>query len=102
MWIKIDSTNRNCMIFSSQICNRARGRADLGVRASMYDRGIVSVAYSRGLLSFGWNATTTKRSHCLKGLDAIEREFERIVKDSLSSFVLIENYPRCMMQIIVR
>ena len=36
------------------------------------------------------------------GLDTIERELERIVKDLLSSFVLIENYPRCMMQIIVR
>ena len=27
-------------------------RADLGVRASMYNCGVVSVAYSRGLLSF--------------------------------------------------
>jgi hypothetical protein len=80
MWIKIDSTNRNCIIFSSQICNRARGRADLGVRALMCNLGVVSVTYSRGLLSFGGgggkeggeedadvtNATTTKRSHCLR------------------------------------
>jgi hypothetical protein len=36
------------------------------------------------------------------GLDAIERELEHIVKDSLSSFILLENYPRCMIQIIVR
>jgi hypothetical protein len=27
---------------------------------------------------------------------------ERIVKDSLSSFILLENYPRCMIQVIVR
>ena len=25
MWIKIDSTNRNCMVFSSQICNMGDG-----------------------------------------------------------------------------
>jgi hypothetical protein len=92
-----------------------RGRADLGVRASMYDRGVVSVAYSRGLLSFGGggeeggkedadvtNATTAKSFPLPPGLDAIERKLESNVKDSLSSFVLLENYPRCMMQIIVR
>jgi len=81
----------------------------------MYDRGVVSVAYSRGLLSSGGggeeggeedadvtNATTTKSFPLPPGLDAIKREWERIVKDLLSSFVLLENYPRCVMQIIVR
>ena len=116
MWIKIDSTNRNCMIFSSQICNRARGRADLGVRALMCNLGVVSVTYSRGLLSFGGGGGQGgRRGRCRHhkrdndeafplppGLDAIEHELERIVKDSLSSFVLLENYLRCMMQIIVR
>ena len=82
----------------------------------MYDRGVVSAAYSRGLLLFGGgggkeggeedadvtNATTMKLFPMPPGLDAIERELERIMKDLLSSFVLLENYPRCMMQIIVR
>ena len=81
----------------------------------MYDHGVVSVAYSRGLLSSGGggeeggkedadvtNATTTKSFPLPPILDAIKCELERIVKDSLSSFVLFENYPRCMMQIIVR
>ncbi len=81
----------------------------------MYDHGVVSVAYSRGLLSSGGggeeggkedadvtNATTTKLFPLPPILDAIKRELERIMKDSLSSFVLLENYPRCMMQIIVR
>jgi hypothetical protein len=81
----------------------------------MYDRGVVSVAYSRGLLSSGGggeeggkedanvtNATMTKLFPLPLGLDAIERELEHIVKDSLSSFVLLKNYPRCMIQIIVR
>jgi hypothetical protein len=48
------------------------------------------------------NATTTKSFPLPPILDAIKRELERIVKDSLSSFVLLENYPRRMMQIIVR
>jgi hypothetical protein len=81
----------------------------------MYDRSVVSVAYSRGLLSSGGggeeggeedadvtNATTTKSFPLPPGLDAIERELEHIVKDSLSSFVLLKNYPRCMIQVIVR
>jgi hypothetical protein len=81
----------------------------------MYDCGVVSVAYSRGLLSFGgggeeggkedadvMNATTTELFPLPPGLDEIEHELERIVKDSLSSFVLLKNYPRCTMQIIVR
>jgi hypothetical protein len=81
----------------------------------MYDCGIVSVAYLRGLLSSGGggmeggkedadvtNAITTKSFPLPPGLDAIERELECIVKDSLSSFVLLKNYPRCMIQIIVR
>jgi hypothetical protein len=81
----------------------------------MYDRGVVSVAYSRGLLLSGGggeeggeedakvtNATTTKLFPLPPGLDAIERNFERIMKDLLSSFILLKNYPRCMIQVIVR
>ncbi len=75
----------------------------------------MSVAYSKGLLSSGGggkeggeedadvtNATTTKLFPLPPGLDAIKRKLERIVKDSLSSFVLLKNYPRCMIQVIVR
>jgi hypothetical protein len=59
----------------------------------------VSVAFSRGLLSGGGgggggeedaNATNTTMTKLLPlppGLDAIECKLERIVKDSLSSFV---------------
>jgi hypothetical protein len=81
----------------------------------MYDRGVVSVAYLRGLLSSGGggeeggkedadvtNATRTKMFPLPPGLDAIECELKRIVKDSLSSFVFLKNYPRCMIQVIVR
>jgi hypothetical protein len=73
------------------------------------------VVYLRGLLLSGGggeeggeedaditNATTMKSFLLPPGLDAIERELERIVKDLLSSFVLLKNYPRCMIQVIVR
>ncbi len=65
----------------------------------------MSVAFSRGLLSGGGgggggeedaNATNTTMTKLLPlppGLDAIECKLERIVKDLLSSFVLLENYP---------
>jgi hypothetical protein len=81
----------------------------------MYNRGVVSVAYSRVLLSFGGggkeggkedanvtNTTTTKLFSLPLGLGAIECKSECIVKDSLSSFVLLKNYPRCIIQVIVR
>ena len=83
----------------------------------MYDRGVVSVAYSMGLLSSGGggeeggkedadvtNATTTK-SFPLPLASRTGRNRTRIgahLKDSLSSFVLLENYPKGMMQITVR
>jgi hypothetical protein len=81
----------------------------------MYDRGVMSVAYLRGLLLSGGggkeggkedadvtNATMTKLFPLPPGLDAIECELECIVKDLLSSFVLLKNYPRCMIQVMVR
>jgi hypothetical protein len=105
------------MIFSSQIfaatCANAtppRLNADITMprssRLDRYDCGVVSVAFSRGLLSSGGggggggeedaNATNTMTTKLLPlplGLDAIKCKLERIVKDSLSSFVLLENYP---------
>ncbi len=75
------------------------------LRLDRYDRGVVSMAFSRGLLLGGGgggggkedtnatNTTTTKLLPLPPGLDAIECKLERIVKDLLSSFVLLENYP---------
>ncbi len=75
-------------------------------RLDRYNRGIVSVAFSRGLLLSGGggggggeedanatNTTTMKLLPLPPGLDAIECKLERIVKDLLSSFVLLKNYP---------
>jgi hypothetical protein len=104
------------MIFSSQIFAATHANAtppqlnaDItmprSLRLDRYDRGVVSVAFSRGLLSGGGgggggkedahttNMTTTKLLPLPPVLDAIECELERIVKDLLSSFVLLENYP---------
>jgi hypothetical protein len=99
------------MIFSSQIFAATRAdatppqlNADITMHRSLrldrYKRGVVSVAFSRGLLSSGeggggggeedanaTNTTTTKLRPLPPGLDAIECKLERIVKDSLSSFV---------------
>jgi hypothetical protein len=104
------------MIFSSQIFAATRTdatppqlNAELTMPRSLcldrYDRGVMSVAFSRGLLLGGrgggggeedtntTNTTTTKLLPLPPGLDAIECELERIMKDLLSSFVLLENYP---------
>jgi hypothetical protein len=105
------------MNFSSQIFAATRAdatppqlNADItmpwSLRLDRYDRGIVSMAFSRGLLSSGGggggggeedanatNTTPTKLLPLPPGLDAIKCELERIVKDSLSSFVLLKNYP---------
>ncbi len=105
------------MIFSSQIFAATRAdatppqlNADITMprssRLNRYDRGVVSVAFSRGLLLSGGggggggeedtNATNTTMRKLLPlppGLDAIKCESERIMKDLLSSFVLLENYP---------
>ncbi len=105
------------MIFSPQIFAATRANAtppqlnaDITMprssRLDRYDCSIVSVAFSRGLLSSGGggggggkedanatNMTTAKLLPLPPGLDAIKWELERIVKDLLSSFVLLENYP---------
>jgi hypothetical protein len=105
------------MIFSSQIfaathtnATPPQLNADITMCRSLcldrYDCGVVSVAFSRGLLLSGGggggggkedanatNTTTTKLLPLPPGLDAIECELEHIVKDLLSSFVLLENYP---------
>ncbi len=105
------------MIFSSQIFAATRANttppqlnADItmsrSLRLDRYDRGVVTVAFSRGLLLSGGggggggkedanatNTTTTKLLPLPLGLDAIECELERIVKDLLSSFDLLKNYP---------
>ncbi len=75
-------------------------------RLDRYNRSVMSVAFSRGLLLSGGggegggkedaNATNTTMTKLLPlppGLDTIECKLERIVKDLLSSFVLLKNYP---------
>ena len=104
------------MIFSSQIFAATRAdatppqlNADITMprssRLDRYDHGIVSVAFSRGLLLGGGgggggeedanatNMTMPKLLPLPPGLDAIECKLECILKDSLSSFVLLKNYP---------
>jgi hypothetical protein len=104
------------MIFSSQIFAATRAdatppqlNADIKMprssRLDRYDRGILSVASSRGLLLGGGgvgggeedanttDTTTTKLLPLPPDLDAIECKLECILKDSLSSFVLLKNYP---------
>jgi hypothetical protein len=104
------------MIFSSQIFAATRANAtppqlnaDIMMPQSSsldrYNRSIMSVVFSRGLLLGGGgggggkedaNTTNTMMMNLLPlppGLDANECELECIVKDSLSSFVLLENYP---------
>jgi hypothetical protein len=103
------------MIFSSQMfaatvdATPPQLNADIMMPRSLcldrYERGVVSVAFSRGLLLGGGgggggeedanatNTTTTKLLPLPPGLDAIESELGRIVKDLLSSFILLENYP---------
>jgi hypothetical protein len=111
MLVKINSTDRNCMIFSSQIFAATRANAtppqlnaDITMPRSLhlnrYDCGVVRVAFSRSLLLFGggggeggkedanaMNTTTKKLLPLPLGLDTIKCKLERIVKDLLSSFV---------------
>jgi len=50
-------------------------------------------------------ATTNKTTAALPmppGLGATERELERFVRDSLSSCILLENYPRCVIQVTLQ
>jgi hypothetical protein len=96
-------------------------------RYERYDRGVVTVAFSRGLLALSSGgvggggggggvdnaadtATTiesTTMTATMKllpmppGLGATEGELERLVRSSLSSCILLENYPRCVIRVIV-
>jgi hypothetical protein len=105
------------MIFSTQIFATTHANATFpqlnadiamprSLRLDRYDHGVVSVAFSRGLLLSGGggggggkedanatNTTTTKLLPLPPGLGAIKCKLERIVKDLLSFFVLLENYP---------
>jgi hypothetical protein len=88
------------------------------------DRGAVTVAFSRGLLASSSGGgggggggvdntadtattietTTTATMTSLPmppGLGATERELERLVRSSPSSCILLQNYPQCVIQVIV-
>jgi len=100
-----------------------------------YDKGVVSVAFSRGLMVHsgstggggGGSSTddidmdttnnltnqnnnqnqtsTTMKSVPIPpppGLGSTERELEYIVRDTLSSSILLDRYPRCVIQVVLQ
>ena len=97
-----------------------------------YDKGVVSVAFSRGLMvhsgSTGGSidnidmettnnnltnqnniqnqtSTTVMKSVPIPpppGLGSTERELEYIVRDTLSSCILLDRYPRCVIQVVLQ
>ncbi|KAL7551362.1 hypothetical protein ACHAWF_014553 [Thalassiosira exigua] len=104
-----------------------------------WDRGVVSVAFSRGLMAGGSGASgagsgpsvddgggadgergsaapappssaTTKSKSTMTsvpvapppGLGATERELEAFLRDALSHCIMLERYPRCVVQIVVQ
>lgn len=97
-------------------------------RYERYDKCALSVAFSRGLTSSigvggvggggvdveDVDATATVSSSSSNknknakllplppGLGATERELERFVKDALTHCIVLENYPRCVIQVIVQ
>ncbi|KAL9190420.1 hypothetical protein ACHAXT_007631 [Thalassiosira profunda] len=110
--------------------------APRSARWELYDRGVVSVAFSRGLMAQGAGAasstvdevggaaaaveggndgesnsasnvaqTSTMKAVAVPpppGLGATERELERFLRDALSSCILLERYPRCVIQVVVQ
>jgi len=96
-----------------------------------YDKGVVSVAFSRGLMvhsgstgggstdnidmdttnnSTNQNNNQNQTSTTMKtvpippppGLGSTERELEYIVRDTLSSCILLDRYPRCVIQVVLQ
>lgn len=101
-------------------------------RWEKYDRGAVSVAFSRGLMAHhsssagassspapsdgggpsppatsGGDGAPGERMKPLPvplppGLGASERELEHFLRDALSSCIMLERYPRCVIQVVVQ
>ena len=95
-------------------------------RHERYDKCALSVAFSRGLTSSigvggvggggvevedvdatvaAAASSSNKNAKLLPlppGLGATERELERFVKDALAHCIVLENYPRCVIQVIVQ
>ena len=98
-----------------------------------YDKGVVSVAFSRGLMVHSGStgggggadnmdvnttnnltnqnnnqnqtSTTVMKSVPIPpppGLGSTERELEYIVRDTLSSCILLDRYPRCVIQVVLQ
>ena len=73
------------------------------------DRGLVSVVFSKGLTTAG-SAFSNEDSNDMKPLSvplppgggASERELEAFVCDALSSCIMLERYPRCVIQVVVQ
>ncbi|KAL7444088.1 hypothetical protein ACHAXH_009934 [Discostella pseudostelligera] len=117
--------------------------APRSTRWERYEGGVVSVAFSRGLISSSSgsagaasgggdgnagadendamgaidaptpstnNATPTSSSKSMRslplplppGLGATERELEYFLRDALSSCILLERYPRCVIQVVLQ
>ena len=101
-------------------------------RWEKYDRGAVSIAFSRGLMAHHSSAGASPSSappdesgpspfaasagggdppgERMKplpvplppGLGASERELEHFLRDALSSCIMLERYPRCVIQVVVQ
>lgn len=96
-----------------------------------YDRGIVSVAFSKGLVMMsnaaaggGGNSSSAgavqdgdtkddvanKSANAMTSLSvplpsgggATERELEYFLRDALSSCIMLERYPRCVIQVVIQ
>ena len=90
-----------------------------------HDRGVVSVAFSKGLVmmsnaaaSGGGDNSSTVQSESNgdvsnnsmtslpvplpSGGGATERELEYFVRDALSSCIMLERYPRCVIQVVIQ
>ncbi|KAL7467722.1 hypothetical protein ACHAXS_007965 [Conticribra weissflogii] len=87
-----------------------------------YDRGVVSVAFSKGSLmtannsargsggdgdagasgEISANGMTPLPVSLPSGGGATERELEYFVRDALSSCILLERYPRCVIQVVIQ
>lgn len=90
-----------------------------------YDRGVVSVAFSKGLVmmanaaaSGGGNNSSTVQNESNgdvsnnsmtslpvplpSGGGATERELEYFLRDALSSCIMLERYPRCVIQVVIQ
>lgn len=77
----------------------------------MIDRGVVSVVFGKGVLSSvggaehaggGEGGMKPLATPLPPGGGATERELESFVRDALSSCIMLERYPRCVIQVVIQ